>query len=113
VNLPASIKACLDALASRLAAESGENLVEVRLFGSYVRDEARVDSDVDILILVNHLSLPDKDNILAIVADVSLEHDVPIGPVVWDRERLELHESSKTLFLHHIQTEGVILWNHP
>lgn len=112
-QVPKAVRTCLEELTRRLRQDQGDNLRTVRLFGSYARGGARPDSDVDVLIVVNTLSLPIKDRILDIVADVALDHDLAIGPLVWDADRLRQHESLQTLLIRTIRSEGVVVWSHP
>ena len=59
----------------------GEQLIAVRLFGSYARGEARADSDIDLLVLVRQID--DYVELIrrtsAPVADISLLHDVVVS----------------------------------
>lgn len=59
----------------------GEQLVAVRLFGSYARGEERADSDIDLLVLVRQID--DYVELIrrtsAAVADISLRHDVVLS----------------------------------
>lgn len=112
-DIPKKVVACLEELTRRLHDELGDNLLEIRLFGSYARGEARVDSDLDVLVVVNSLPLPVKERVLEVIADVSLEYDLVIGPVIWDLDRRRQHELHQTLLLKNIQAEGVALWVHP
>ena len=68
-------------LKERLAVVFGDQLVAVRLFGSYARGEERVDSDIDVLVLVRQID--DYGELIrrtsAAVADISLRHDVVIS----------------------------------
>lgn len=44
----------LNGVVSRAIAESGDSLVAVVIFGSYARGTARSDSDIDVLLVVDH-----------------------------------------------------------
>jgi len=90
----------------------GDNLLEVRLFGSYARGEARPGSDVDVLVLVKNAPLRVRNTVSDVAADVGLDHDLVIGTLTWDTERLREHERLDTLLLRNIRSEGAILWSH-
>ena len=109
--LPDPVRWFLEDLTRRLQQHAGNNLVEVRLFGSHAHGEARPDSDVDVLVVVEQLPLPVKDRILEIMADTALDYEMPIGLLVWDRNRWHQHEALETLLIRH--SEGVVLWRHP
>ncbi len=59
----------------------GEQLVAVRLYGSYARGEERADSDIDLLVLVrqidDYIELIRRTSIQ--VADISLRYDVVVS----------------------------------
>lgn len=59
----------------------GEQLIGVRLFGSYARNEAREDSDIDLLILVRQID--DYGDLIrrtsVPIADICLRYDVVLS----------------------------------
>lgn len=112
-KIPAVVRLCLEDLAQRLQRELGDQVREVRLFGSYARGEARPDSDIDVLVLVEEVSLAVEKRVCAAAADVGLEHDLVISVLVWDADHQNKHEAMQTQLLRHIQAEGVTLWGHP
>jgi predicted nucleotidyltransferase len=71
----------LSELKKELAEVLGEQLIAVRLYGSYARGEERADSDIDVLVLVRQI-----DNYGALiqrtstaVASIPLRHDAVIS----------------------------------
>ncbi len=106
-QVPVTIRTCLTDLTRRLEQELKANLLGVRLFGSYARGDAKPDSDIDVLIVVQNLTLELKDHILNMIADVALDYDLPLGPLVWDSERFRQHELLETLLIHNIRNEGM------
>lgn len=113
ISLPEAVRACLQDLTRRLQQELGDNLLEVRLFGSYARGEARPDSDVDVLVLVREAPLAVREQVSALAADVGLDHDLVVSTLTWDAEHLKRHEELDTLLLRSLRAEGVVLWSHP
>ncbi|WP_456366505.1 nucleotidyltransferase domain-containing protein [Thermococcus sp.] len=62
----------------------GDDLVEVVLFGSYARGEAREDSDVDVLLVTKrHLSLEEHDRLNEITEKYVLERGIVISLIVY------------------------------
>lgn len=59
----------------------GEQLVAVRLFGSYARGDERADSDIDLLVLVHQID--DYAQMIRCtsvpIADISLRYDVVLS----------------------------------
>lgn len=95
----------------RLRAVLGGHLVDVRLFGSVARGDARPDSDIDILVVVQ----PDDERArLERVAvdtafDLNLQHDVYISPRVLTPGILADPIWGQTPFLKAVQRESVAL----
>ena len=96
---------------TRIRAGLGPHLVDLRLFGSVARRDARVDSDIDILVVVQ----PDAERsrlerqAVDIAFDVNLEHDVYISPRVLSADLLAHPVWGQTPFLKSVQRESVAL----
>ena len=60
---------------------------EVFLFGSEARGEARIDSDIDLLILLNqnHVSWQDKERITAPLYNIELQTSTIINPIIYSQ----------------------------
>jgi len=82
-----------------LSDELGEQLVAIRLFGSYARGDERADSDIDLLVLVRQIddytqmirrtSIP--------VADISLRYDVVLSRIF--AEEKDFREQQTPFFM--------------
>lgn len=96
----------LEILAHKFAQLLGEKLNRVILYGSYARGEARPDSDLDILIVLNgqfdYAALIHQTSEL--VSRLSLEYDVVISRAFISKDRLETELSPFTM---NVQREGV------
>ena len=86
----------------------GDQLVSMILFGSQARDQARPESDIDVLVVVRDDS--DYGDLMKktspIVSSLSLEFDVVISRAFVARERFERERSP---FLLSVRREGVVI----
>jgi predicted nucleotidyltransferase len=94
---------------ARTRAALGQNLVEVKLFGSKATGKDQPESDIDVLVAVVSGSVEIEDRVLDIAFDVNLKHDVYISPRVIDRATLSDPVWSSTPFLKAIAKEGIPL----
>ncbi len=98
----------LNTLRQQLAHTLGEQFGRVMLFGSRARGEARPDSDIDVLVIVpgevNYMELLRRTS--ALVAELSLAHDVVISPVFISQAQFEQGGSP---FARNVRREAVAL----
>jgi predicted nucleotidyltransferase len=107
--LPPLVRAALEHAARRVRGRFGDRVREIRLFGSWARNEATADSDIDVVVVVDGLTLDEWHDAIDDIAAVELEHDVVIGPLVLSTKHFdELHRRGRTI-ARAIATEGVPL----
>ena len=80
------------------------------LFGSEARGDARPDSDIDVLILVDKekISLQDRQTITFPLYDVELDTGIMISPKVFSKQVWE-EKMSITPFYRNVMKEGILL----
>ncbi|MCD8268876.1 MAG: nucleotidyltransferase domain-containing protein [Parabacteroides sp.] len=80
------------------------------LFGSEARGDARPDSDIDLLILVDkeRVSLSEESRITDDLYNIEFETGVQINPKVITRKQWDV-ASRFTLFYQNVMKEGVLL----
>jgi hypothetical protein len=70
VRLPGLVRQTLDAFVRGVRDRFGQRVAEIRLFGSYARGEARDDSGVDCLVLLDRVGGEDDRAITDLAADL-------------------------------------------
>lgn len=83
---------------------------KVILFGSRARNDAREDSDWDLLIILNKdkMSVSDIERYACPFMELGYEAEEEINPIVYTRKEWENRKF--TLFHHNIEKEGIEIW---
>jgi predicted nucleotidyltransferase len=86
----------------------GERLVQLTLFGSYARGEARTDSDVDVAVVLDRIDRHvDRALPAELAADLILEHGLVITPLVLSVSELEFLHQREDLLAENLDREGI------
>ena len=93
----------------RLLAECGQDVIDVRLFGSKARGQANPDADLDLLVLVSRPDYALKHAILWLASEISLDYDVLLSPRVIPPGAWRQMAQGETLFYRDVQAEGIPL----
>ena len=87
----------------------GPQLVAMKLFGSKARGDDGQESDIDIFIVVTERLSEIEDRIVDVAFDLNLKYGVYISPRVVAERVLHDPVWKTTLFLQHVEREGVPL----
>jgi predicted nucleotidyltransferase len=107
--LPPAAREALAALVGGVRGRFGNDVVAIRLFGSYARGDADVDSDVDVLVVLERAGWPERRAVLDLAADAGLEHDVLLSPTVLDRGTYERWRRQERPLVMDAERDGVPL----
>jgi len=101
--------AALEEFLRSLRAGLGNNLCQVKLFGSKATGKDEPESDIDVLVVVHDATVETEDQVLDIAFEVNLAHEVYISPRVLSPAILEDPVWKITPFLQAIAKEGIAL----
>jgi uncharacterized protein len=109
LKLKAKDAEALEEFLAKLRRVLGNNLIEVKLFGSKATGKDQPESDIDVLVAVEDGGVEIEDQVLDIAFEVNLKHDVYVSPRVIDRATLSDPVWSITPFLRSIAKDGISL----
>ena len=104
-------KESLIRITSKLKNSFKERLKAVIAFGSRVRGDFHGESDFDVLVVVEGLSVEDEIKIIRIFLEEEELTGIPYEPVIKSYEAFEKERIYKTGFYRNIIKEGVILFD--
>jgi len=86
---PTKVQSLLKELRASLEDLYGDNLVGIRLFGSYARRQATPDSDVDVLLVLRDIGDYGTEvrRVSDLLSRVSLQYGKTVVPVIVDAQR--------------------------
>lgn len=87
----------------------GDQLVSMVLFGSMVRGDHHDDSDIDVAVIVHGLTWKLKGQILDKVAELELEHHMPLSVLVLSEEEFNRLKKRERRIALDIEREGIPL----
>jgi predicted nucleotidyltransferase len=109
VKLKSKDAAAIEEFVKQVRAVLGNNLIEVKLFGSKATGKDQQDSDIDVLVAIERNGVEVEDTVLDIAFETNLRHEVYISPRVIDRATLADPVWRLTPFLKAIAKEGIPL----
>jgi len=97
----------IEAFLERVRQVYPQRVKQMSLFGSKARGDSNADSDIDVLLIVDEEDWRFRHTISDIAADVSLAHDVLIGPWVIGQARWDEMRRHRFTLYENVQAEGV------
>jgi predicted nucleotidyltransferase len=92
----------------RLSERFGSRIVQITLFGSHARGEARPDSDVDVAVVLDRIdSHTERTLPMELAGDLVVEHALVITPIVLSIAELDFLRSREDLLAANLDREGI------
>jgi predicted nucleotidyltransferase len=87
----------------------GDQLVNIVLFGSMAREDYHDESDIDVAVIVRGLTRKLKGQILDEIAELELEHHMPLSVLVLSEEEFNHLKKRERRIALDIEREGIPL----
>ena len=107
--LPEQDRRAIEAFVERVRHAHPDRVQRIILFGSKARGDSHTHSDIDVLLIVSDEDWRFRHAISRTAADVSLAHDVLIGPRVIGQERWARMRRHRSILFENVQAEGIEL----
>ncbi|MBI5501257.1 MAG: nucleotidyltransferase domain-containing protein [Deltaproteobacteria bacterium] len=107
VALPPLVREAIERWRRAIADRFGGRLDTIRLFGSYARGEARPDSDVDLLTVINGLTREEWHEACGFSYEILLETGVYLSGLTCSREEWRTLRARERLLALDNEREGV------
>jgi len=104
-------KKTIEELKRKLVSELGDRIDSIILYGSVARNEAREESDIDILVITKDKDIKIYDKISKIRTDIDLDNNTLTSLLSLSRRELERYIKLGSPFIESVIEEGVILYD--
>jgi uncharacterized protein len=100
-------KSALKKFKTNLEQILGDQIVNLKLFGSKARGDDRPDSDMDVLVIVATDDWHIRDAVYDVATDILLQRDVCISPKVISKNRFNQLSKEGTSFIHNVSKDAI------
>lgn len=95
-------------LKNLLSIQLGDSFKSLILYGSKARGDYNNDSDIDILVVADTVTLDVKDIIRDAILDIQLEYGLPLSVHIRSLDYFNVQINNRlNLFIHSVQSEGI------
>jgi len=102
-------KSVLKRFKASLEKSLGNQLIELKLFGSKARGDDLPDSDVDVLVIVAGDDWHIRDTVYDIATDILLQTDLCISPKVISKNIFDRLKKESSSFIHNVSRDAIIV----
>jgi len=105
-KIPKRVQHILDETRIELQNIYADRLKEIILFGSYARGDYSSESDIDLLVVLDHLSdlAAEREKYVPAVCRISLKYDTVLSVIPFD---YQTYHTKKTPLIMNVHKEGV------
>lgn len=108
-RLRANEQAAITAYIDRIRRRFPDRILAVVLFGSKARGDAHLESDLDLLVLVDGETSEFRSNLWEVASDISLDYDVVLSPRVVGQARWRQMREMRLPLYRDIIADGIAL----
>jgi uncharacterized protein len=106
--VPTALQTLLSTYRRRIEEQYRQRLVQLTLFGSYARGEARADSDVDVAVVLDRIERPSERTLpMEIAGDLTVEYGLVVAPIVLSKDELAFLHQREDLLAENLDREGI------
>ena len=111
IRLPLKERRALMGFKTKLEERLGDQIKEIRLFGSKARSDWRKGSDIDVLIILSRLADKNqaKDIVYSLVLSICEKFGLYLSVKVFSEGEFRYYKSIPTLFVKNIMRESILL----
>ena len=99
----------VNSFVKELKEKLGDEIVDIRLFGSKARGDFNEESDIDIFVLVKKKTPTTREKVSSLAADLIFEHDIPLSVVLYDLYEYHKNKELGSFFFESVEREGIAL----
>lgn len=103
-------QAALATYVERVARLYPDDVLSVTLYGSRARGDAKIESDIDVLVVVRRDTPILRQGLADLAWQVQFEHGVVISDIIRSAEQFNRMRANRFPFYQNVEREGVLLW---
>ncbi len=109
--MPYSQDSILKNFSEQIRGKFGERIINLKLFGSRARGDARPDSDYDVLLVLDRVTEADRDVVADVVGEMIQRHEQYVSCNMYSQDEFARLNAPPTPFMQIIQHEWISLWS--